>query len=268
MSKLEKLKGLSLRKADAAADIGLINQYSVKELTPEEVYCFSLVLCDNDIDRDIERFTNATLEKLAGLFVGKTGISDHRWSADRQIARLYRVEVEQTKGKNALGEPLCVLLGSAYMLKTENNRPIIEAIEGGIMKEISIGCAIAKTSCSICGEPFRWNWRTGEYECANSHIKGKQYEDGLCICNLEEPTDAYEFSFVAVPSQKGAGVTKALQNIDHAFETLMTANLNEHCDKVKELMYHMQFALTDAAERRERAKILAENEQYLKNLKN
>lgn len=264
MSRFEKQKGLSLKKADAAADIGLINKYSVKELTPEDVYCFSLILCDNDVDRDYERFTDATLEKLAELFVGKTGISDHKWNADRQIARLYHVEVETTNEKNALGEPLCLLCGRAYMLRTESNQPIIEAIEGGIMKEISIGCAIAKTSCSICGNPFQWDWRTGVLECTNSHIKGEQYEEGLCICNLEEPTDAYEFSFVAVPAQKGAGVTKAFNNIDEAFEMLMRANLSEHSDKVKELLPHMQFALTDAAERMERAKILAENKQYLK----
>ena len=42
---MEKLKDLQLTKADAAADIELINQYSVKELSPDDVYCFSVVLC-------------------------------------------------------------------------------------------------------------------------------------------------------------------------------------------------------------------------------
>ena len=263
-NKLEKLKGLRLKSADAAADIGLINQLSVKDLKPEDVYCFSVILCDNDVDRDNERFTKPTLEKLAKLFVGKTGISDHRWSADRQIARLYRVEVEETSDKNALGEPLCVLRGSAYMLRNETNQPIIDAIEGGIMKEISIGCSVAKCTCSICGEPFSMNWHTWVHECSNHHVKGEQYDEGLCIGNLEEPTDAYEFSFVAVPAQKGAGVTKSVENLDDAFAKLMTADLSQHGDKVKELMPRMQSALADNAEREERAKILTENEKYLR----
>ena len=34
-------------------------------------------LCDNEIDRDWERFSPETLKGLAPLFVGKSGIFDH-----------------------------------------------------------------------------------------------------------------------------------------------------------------------------------------------
>lgn len=264
MDKLEKSKALSLKKADAAADIKLINQYSIKELTPEDVYCFSVMLCDNDVDRDLERFTDKTLEQLAVLFVGKTGISDHRWSSDRQIARLYRAEVEETAEKNAFGEPLKRLIGSAYMLKTETTQPFIEAIEGGIIKEVSIGCAVSKTTCSICGEPFALDWRTWKYKCKNDHEKGETYDGKQCVCNLEDPEDAYEFSFVVVPAQKNAGVTKSAKDLDATFETLMAADLSKHINKVKALLPRIQSALTEAADREARAKILAENEKYLK----
>ena len=148
---MRKVKSLSIRKADAAEDIELINQYSVRELTPDEVYCFSVVLCDNDIDRDNERFTDETLDQLAELFVGKTGISDHVWSAGNQVARLYRAAVQETAKKNRLGEPLKQLVGSAYMLRTEHTQPLVDAIEGGIVKEVSVGCAVKKVECSICG---------------------------------------------------------------------------------------------------------------------
>ena len=47
MNGIEKLKSFNLTKADAEKDIDLINQYSLKELKPEDVMCFSLVLCDN-----------------------------------------------------------------------------------------------------------------------------------------------------------------------------------------------------------------------------
>lgn len=267
MDRIEKFKALSVMKADAAADIGLINQYSIKELAPEDVYCFSVVLCDNDVDRDVERFTDASLAALAPLFLGKTGISDHRWSAERQIARLYRVEVENEKGKNALGEPLRVLRGSAYLLNTETNQPIIEAIDGGIMKEVSISCSMGKCTCSICGEPLQLDWRTWHYKCENGHIKGEQYDKKLCCGNLEEPNDAFEFSFVAVPAQKHAGVTKGMKNMDDAFESLMAEDLSEQSDKVKALLPRLQMALSSADEREARAKILAENEKYIKKQK-
>ena len=263
MDRLEKYKGLSLKKADAAADIELINQYSVKTLTPEDVYCFSVVLCDNEVDRDLERFTNAALDALADLFVGKTGISDHRWSADGQIARLYRVEVENTGKKNSLGEPLRILRGSAYVLKNESNQPIIDAIDGGIMKEVSVGCSVSKCTCSICGEPLRFDWRTWKHQCENGHIKGETYDKKLCFGELDEPTDAYEFSFVAVPSQRGAGVTKSVNSLDDAFELLMTADISMCGNKIKALLPRFQLVLSGEAEREARVKILAENEKYL-----
>jgi len=274
---MDKIKGISLKKADASADIGLINQYSAKELKPEEVFCFSLILCDNDVDRDMERFTNSSLDALAPLFLGKTGLSDHRWTVELQIARLYRVKVEDGGKKNSLGEPLRVLRGSAYMLNNEANQPLVEAIGGGIMKEISVGCAMGKCSCSICGEPLKFDWRTWKDICDNGHIKGDKYDGKLCVGNLEDAKEAYEFSFVAVPAQRNAGVTKCCGKcspenqradcanrvdwtVDKAFEILMAADLSGHGDKVRELANR---ALINEAEREERERIKAENDAYI-----
>ena len=47
------------------AELEAIARYSRRKLTAEEVYTFPLVLCDNDLDRDHECFTDAALEKLA-----------------------------------------------------------------------------------------------------------------------------------------------------------------------------------------------------------
>ena len=262
MAKLEKSKLFNAGKAEAAADIALINHYSVKELKPEEIYCFSVILCDNDIDRDGERFTNAALDELAKLFAGKTGIMDHRWSATNQIARIYRTEVEKTDTVNTMGEPLRQLKGYAYMIKNEANQPLIDAIDGGILKEVSVGCAVKKCTCSICGESFSYNWENSQCCCKNGHEKGAKYNGKICAGNLEEPTDAYEFSFVAVPAQKGAGVTKSIETLDEALDILLSADLSKHINKVRRLVPHIKTALTDAEERSAREKILRENEKF------
>ena len=60
-------------------DLKLINRFSRKELSAQEVYTFGVRLCDNEIDRDGERFTEQTLKELAELFVGKSGVFDHQW---------------------------------------------------------------------------------------------------------------------------------------------------------------------------------------------
>ena len=47
-----------------AQDLELIGALARKPLKAEEVYTFSVRLCDNEIDRDFERFDAQTLEQL------------------------------------------------------------------------------------------------------------------------------------------------------------------------------------------------------------
>ena len=192
----EQTVSASVPDAEAMAKI---SSFARRDMKPEEVYVFPVVLCDNDIDRDGERFTEACLNKLAGMMVGRTGIRDHEAKADNQAARLYDCFTETSATeKNALGDPLMRLIGSAYMLRTEGNRERIAAIEGGIAKEVSISCSVAEQRCSICGHDVR----------ICDHFKGRVYGGKRCFAELDRPTDAYEWSFVAIPAQKGAGVIK------------------------------------------------------------
>ena len=182
-------------------DLSLINGLSRKKLTAEEVYTFSVRLCDNEVDRDHERFAPATLEELSGLFVGKSGLFDHQWSARGQAARIYKTEVIREPEKlTKAGDSYCWLKGSAYMVRTEGNADLIAEIEGGIKKEVSVGCAVERALCSICGSDFH------REPC--QHRKGQLYDGQLCYASLEGASDAYEFSFVAVPAQPAAGVVK------------------------------------------------------------
>ena len=183
-------------------ELAAIAQYSRRPLTAEEVYTFPLVLCDNDLDRDNECFTDEALEKLAELFCGKTGIFDHDPRGEKQTARIYRCRVEPEEGRlNYRGDPYKALKADAYMVRTAANADLILEIDGGIKKEVSVGCAVQKNICSICGADRR------EEPCG--HQPGKRYGGKLCCTLLAEPTDAYEWSFVAVPAQPAAGVTKS-----------------------------------------------------------
>ena len=79
-------------------ELSAINAFTKRALGADEVYTFAVRLCDNEVDRDGERFPRATLEELAELFVGKSGIFDHEWSAKGQAARIYRTEVVEEEG--------------------------------------------------------------------------------------------------------------------------------------------------------------------------
>ena len=185
-------------------ELKLINSYTRRELSKDEVYVFSVVLCDNDIDRDGERFTVESLFELEKLFVGKTGIFDHNPTAKNQTARIFACKVEVVDGrKTATGDDYFRLKARAYLPVSEKNSDVILALDSGIIKEVSVGCAVEQVLCSICGE------RTE----ICPHKKGEKYGSKICCGELVNPYDAYEWSFVAVPSQKLAGVTKSAQII-------------------------------------------------------
>ena len=204
-------------------EMELINSYTRRQISEEEVYVFSVVLCDNDVDRDFERFTVESLEKLSELFVGKTGIFDHNPKAENQTARIISCSVEAVQGKkNSVGDDYFRLVARAYMPVSENNKELRLSIDSGITREVSVGCAVEKTLCSICGNDIN------SHEC--SHIKGETYGDVLCFGELTNPYDAYEFSFVAVPAQKQAGVIKSFAGKEKSMSDILKSI--EKCEAV------------------------------------
>ena len=195
-------QGIILKSVATNEDLAKIQQFSRRELLPEEIYVFNVDLCNNDIDRDYEKFSVETLKQMAELFVGKTGIFDHSMKSTDQTARIFDAFVEKVNGKKtADGEDFYSLKAKAYMLNNEENKSLIDSIEAGIKKEVSVSCSVDKAYCSIC--------HTDRKRAACEHRKGRMYGDRLCFNILTDATDAYEFSFVAVPAQREAGVTKS-----------------------------------------------------------
>ena len=176
-----------------ALQLQAINAQAKGKLTAQQVYVFSVRLCDDQVDRDLERFDTAALPALAKLFIGKTGIVDHKWSTDSQVARVFETQVVKEEG-------VSYIKAWAYIRRGGHADEVIADIEAGIKKEVSVGCAMGRAVCSVCG---------GEYGSCG-HRKGEYYDGALCCVILKEPMDAYEFSFVAVPAQREAGVIKGL----------------------------------------------------------
>lgn len=223
---IQKCTGVCTSSAVDEASLEKINRYTKTPLTASQVYRFAIRLCDDLPDRDNERFDTAALPILAELLRGKTGIEDHDWSANRQIARIFDTEVLCEDG-------VSYLRADCYMLRTEKNADLIAQIEGGIKKEVSVACAVAETKCGICGKPY------GTCE----HRKGQIYDGQVCCAVLCNPTDAYEFSFVAVPAQRASGVTKAMEGgVCMTLQDLVTKNgTPELRDRLKSLEEQAQF---------------------------
>ena len=192
---------MEVKKGSSAVSVGVpnaqqlekINALAKGSLTEEQVYVFSVKLCDDQVDRDFERFDTEALPVLAKLFVGKSGIVDHKWSAGSQLARIFDTEILTEDGVTGIK-------AWAYIRRGGAGDEWIADIEAGIKKEVSVGCAMGRSVCSVCG---------GEYGSCG-HRKGEYYEGQLCCAILRDPVDAYEFSFVAVPAQREAGVLKGM----------------------------------------------------------
>ena len=129
------------KQAVNAAELALINKQALRELAAEEVFTFRMAACDNQVDRDHERFTDKALEGLAPLFVGKSVLMDHKWAAASQTARVYAADVE-TRGE------IKQLVLRCYMPRSDSTAGTIAAIETGILRECSVGCAMSSAITS------------------------------------------------------------------------------------------------------------------------
>ena len=212
-------------------ELKAINKYTLTPLTAEEVFTFKAVLCDNEVDRSYEQFTQKALQDLQKLFLGKTVIKDHWHSADNQVARIYKTELVQGSKTLKSGEIYTQLVAHCYMVKTASNADLITEIKGGIKKEGSVGCSITGSICSICG--------TDNTKSYCRHWPGRSYDKEAgaetCIFKLTGARDAYEFSLVAVPAQRAAGVSKSYTG-KTVFETEATPEetpTNDQADLVK-----------------------------------
>ena len=121
-------------------ELEAVNRFAKTVLTEEQVYIFSVRLCDNEVDRDLERFAAEALETLGELFVGKSGIFDHQWSARGQTARIYRTEmVREPSRVTVAGDPYCWLKGWAYLLRTEKTQISLQRLRAASKRRSAWG---------------------------------------------------------------------------------------------------------------------------------
>ena len=124
-------------------ELELINNYTRRSLSEDEVYVFSLVLCDNEIDRDHERFSDEALKGLEKLFAGVTGIMDHDPKSKNQSARIFSCRLEAPEDRLTLdGRKYKRLTARAYIPVAQCSEELIAMIDSGIKKEV---CSFRRT---------------------------------------------------------------------------------------------------------------------------
>ena len=230
-------KAASLAAQEVTEDeLKAINKLAPVPLTADEVFTFKAVLCDNEVDRVFDQFTQKALQDMQKLYLGKTVIKDHRRSVDGQVARIYKTELVQGTKTLKSGELYTQLVAHCYMVRTASNADLIAEIKGGIKKEGSVGFSPASSICSICG--------TDNAKTYCRHFPGRTYDkeggQEVCTFKIAGVRDAYEFSLVAVPAQRAAGISKSytgetVYEKDEKPESTPPEPPQEPEDKTKEL---------------------------------
>ncbi len=196
-------KGLKDNVEVNEKDLELINKYTLVPLNKNDVYTFKVQICDNDVDRVGDKMTDGFLEQVAEHITGVTGLKDHDWNVENQLARLYDAEIVTDDSTTILGEPRKYVLGKAYTLS--KNEDLIDNINAGLLKETSISFNSKNDTCSICGMPMVKD-ENDIGHCSNRHIAGNYYDGKLCYNKIDQLEDILEWSLVAVPCQRKAGI--------------------------------------------------------------
>ena len=239
-------KAASLSTQEVTDDeLKAINKYTLEPLKAEDVFTFKAVLCDNEVDRAFDRFNIKALQDMQKLYLGKTVIKDHYRSTDGQVARIYKTELVQGSKTLKSGELYTQLVAHCYMVRTASNADLIAEIKGGIKKEGSVGFAPSSSICSICG--------TDNVKSYCRHWPGKSYDkeggQSVCTFTLAGVKDAYEFSRVAVPAQRAAGVSKSYSGetvYEKDAQDTPQAPEEDQADKVKELQLRARIGAVNA----------------------
>jgi len=185
---------------DINKEFGHIKPLVSEDTTPEQLYIFSLRMCNNEVDADNDKLSDAFLRQFAEYINNNPIplIKDHTWTADGQIGRVYRAEV-LSDGENSLGEPYTYVLGYAYVAA---NSDIVPRIKLGLLSEVSVGFDGSGYTCSVCGASVK----SHDSQCPEGHTFGGINDDKPVYRNVNQCLSALECSFVPVPAQEGAEI--------------------------------------------------------------
>lgn len=202
-------------------ELELINKHSslTLPLTRDNVYTFTFKLCDNEIDKNGECFSEETLREIAKMSVGKRGyIREFPESIPHKCMPIiydWQLVTDSVK-KTSYGVPYCLIIASAFIFKCKETEGFIVSLKSHNAREVSLGVGIVTRECSICGQDTRAG------SCR--HKAGKTYNGVLCYHSLKDVNEFYEWQ-IAIKEIE----TKDVKRDENKEQTC--------CNPVKELLY-------------------------------
>lgn len=142
-------------------DLDRINSYAIEPLSVEDVYVRHMRLCNTQVDRAFERFTERNLRQISKSIVGKSVMLAHNYSQTPQ-GRYFDSSVQKSDG-------IAHAVPEFYIVRSAPSAAeAIPQIDGGVWKDVSVGFSYEAIQCDLCG---------GDYLDYNScpHLAGSAY---------------------------------------------------------------------------------------------
>lgn len=126
-------------------ELKLIETVWGKPVKKEDVFIFTMRICDNDIDKDNECFSVSALYQIAEMIVGKRGIISNISVNEKNIvAQIYSAKVCcDYEKRTAIGQDYQYVEAKGFIIYNDNTKTICKMIQSEQIQEVSIGCAVA-----------------------------------------------------------------------------------------------------------------------------
>lgn len=134
-----------IHKVVTSNEINIMRKLCRENISEEDVFAFTIRVCDNAIDKDAERLSVSALYQIAEMLYGKTGIISDKSIYDKDVvARIYQANVccDYNK-KTIIGEDYQYVEAKAFIIYNDNTKTICKMIQSEQIQEVSIGCAVA-----------------------------------------------------------------------------------------------------------------------------
>lgn len=171
-------------------DMERIQKFSHRKLMDDEVFIFSITICNNDIDADYERFSSHSVFQMAEKYLGKTGIAQLEEQTAYPVIFDTGVRIDPDRKVDGGVDDYVELIARAYFVKRPNNLKIVDAITTGDLREVSVACSVKRTICSICGKG----------DCT-AHQKSLLYDGYVAHKILADVSEVFDWAFVAKPEK-------------------------------------------------------------------
>lgn len=203
---LRALEASELEGERGASIMTAINRIAQRKLTLEEVHIRGMNAANNVVDYYDSAFTVRSLKQAAKLYPDTAMAEGHDMSR-KALARVFAGDVlenaagSKVRGLRDLGQASW-LRGLWYVSRSLSwASDLVEAVDAGIQREVSLHWYFTDARCGICSEDIR--------SC--DHFPGETYDGVRCWYDMENVTDIIETSFVIKGGQRGTSLWQPAQ---------------------------------------------------------